>query len=203
MRHAPQEFGHSVQPKTSYGFWKRWWGEDQASDLATFTADTPFLYDAAAGDRVRQGNGNRGVEFMFVGSDAANEAFVFDIYLIESVGIGRPRALHAYGQDKMVLIPRLFFSGTATLGTKAGVEDGYIDDAILIADEIAEGSTADLRTSIVEAYGRALVVHSPSSNGIATLFVPDFGSRFGIGINLPSLTADTVATANILYRYVT
>jgi hypothetical protein len=116
----------------------------------------------------------RSVMITFFGAGSATQTFDYKVWSIRR-GFSSPDGV-PLDYEKL-----LWCSGTATLGSTAGaVSSGGIRTTDLIADTLTVTVSA-YATKTVAAYGGvAPSVHSPGSNGIARLYIPDLGNSSDI-----------------------
>jgi len=107
---------------------------------------------------------------------SANDTFDYRVYVVKHSTGNLGGAVLDYEQ-------LLFCSGTATLGTQAGVAASGPTSAALFADTLSVTASAYC-TAVVAAYGGiAPSVYSPADNTQAKLFIPELGNAWAIFVD--------------------
>lgn len=145
-----------------------------------------------------QMNGIRGLsQLIFTGTDAANETFTVDLYLIDR--IRKTRGPRDVGDIVFTDILRKYCSYAVTLGAKTGVADGVIGSSELFADTIVPTITT-WGTKMNSIYGITHQVHSPADDTIAFVSIMDLFDKYAWVLDFDSTGA---ASMNAAYQLAT
>lgn len=146
--------------------------------------------------------GHRGMDVMFYGNGANNQAFNWELWALHMLGLPHPN------NSTPMIVPLMICSGTAAITSGIGIAGGLIPNTYEFAKSITFTNTADSTTNAAEygytleqAFSMTITATALDTGFPPILAVPDLGSPFAVSLRIDG--GNLTAGSGALYRLIT